>query len=149
MSLATLDSMSAYEAGMSIGLTGPKDGCAVAAPHAAIAGAHAFATPNCVTNTVSPATVMVSDRWPAELAAMLTPTVPLPDPEAPDVIVIQDALDDAVHGHPGVVVIDSVAVAAAELAKINVLGVTVYEQAGITGTFGSVSATPVFEPPRS
>ena len=43
-------------------------------------------------------------RWPVVLAATEYCTVPLPEPLAPDVIVIQLALLVAVHAHPAPVV---------------------------------------------
>src|SRR3989442_11743601 len=57
--------------------------------------------PCCVTVTVCPATVIVPLRDPAPLlAATEYPTVPLPSPVAPAVMVIQVALLVAVQLHP-------------------------------------------------
>jgi hypothetical protein len=58
----------------------------------------------CVTVNVWPATVRVPVRGAPVLAATVKPTLPLPEPLAPDVTVIQDALLVAVHVHPAVVV---------------------------------------------
>ena len=49
---------------------------------------------------VRPATVSVPDRWPPVVDAALKPTVPGPEPLAPDVTVSQEALLVAVHEHP-------------------------------------------------
>ena len=55
----------------------------------------------CVTLNVVPAIVSVPLRLEAPvLAATLNATVPFPDPDAPLVTVIQEALLAAVHGHP-------------------------------------------------
>jgi hypothetical protein len=43
---------------------------------------------------------MVPVRWGPELASAVNPTLPLPVPEAPEVIVIQVALLTAIHEHP-------------------------------------------------
>ena len=54
-----------------------------------------------VTVKVCPPAVIVPVRdVVAEFAATLNVTVPLPDPLAPPVIVIQLSLVDAVHAHP-------------------------------------------------
>jgi hypothetical protein len=47
--------------------------------------------------------VSVPLRAPPVLAATLNPTDPLPVPLAPDVMLIHDAFDAAVHPHPLVV----------------------------------------------
>jgi len=61
--------------------------------------------PAWVTVTVRPATVSVPVREvSAALAATEIVTVPLPEPLAPAVTVIQDALETAVQAHPVVVV---------------------------------------------
>ena len=55
----------------------------------------------CVTVNVAPAIVSVPVRLDATVfAATLNPTVPLPEPVAPPVNVIQAALLAAVHAHP-------------------------------------------------
>src|SRR5690349_12499774 len=55
----------------------------------------------CVTVKVAPAIVSVPVRLDATVfAATLKPTVPLPDPVAPLVTVIQEALLAAVHAQP-------------------------------------------------
>jgi len=59
-----------------------------------------------LTVKVCPATVSVPLRSGPELAAMLKFTVPLPLPDAPDVIVRKDELLDAFHAHPAGVVTD-------------------------------------------
>jgi hypothetical protein len=56
-----------------------------------------------------------------------TVTVPLPVPAAPDVIVIHDALLVAVHAHPDVVVMETVAVPP-PATKPSDVGVTVARQ---------------------
>ena len=54
-----------------------------------------------MTLTGWPATVTVAVRDEDEvLAANVKPTVPFPDPDAPEVMVIQEALPVAVHVHP-------------------------------------------------
>jgi hypothetical protein len=58
-------------------------------------------TPDCVTETVCPATVSDPVRAVVdELAATEKKTVPLPLPDAPDVIVTKDELLTAVHVQP-------------------------------------------------
>ena len=60
----------------------------------------------CVTVNVAPAIVSVPVRLDATVfAATLNPAVPLPDPVAPLVIVIQEALLVAVHAQPVAAVI--------------------------------------------
>jgi hypothetical protein len=64
-----------------------------------IAGEHA--APAWDTVKVKPAIVSVPLRLDVvAFAAMVNATVPEPDPDAPDVIVIHDALLVAVHAHP-------------------------------------------------
>ena len=58
----------------------------------------------CVTVCVWPAIVSVSTRCGPVLAATLKPTVPLPVPVAPLVIVIHDAVVEDVHAHPAGIV---------------------------------------------
>ena len=60
----------------------------------------------CVTVNVLPAIVSVPERpvLVDVFAATLKPTLLLPDPDAPLVTVIHDALLTDVHAHPGVVV---------------------------------------------
>jgi hypothetical protein len=53
-----------------------------------------------LTVNVWPPAVIVPVRWGPALAATVNPTVPLPDPFAPELIVIQDAEVDAFHAHP-------------------------------------------------
>ena len=66
-------------------------------------GAHA--APACVTETVDPAIVSVPVRLVVPVfAATANATVPEPDPDAPDVIVIHDALLIAVHAQPAATV---------------------------------------------
>jgi hypothetical protein len=60
--------------------------------------------PSCETATDCPATVSVALRDEGPFAVALNPTVPLPVPLPPDVIVSQAALDAAVHAQPAVVV---------------------------------------------
>jgi hypothetical protein len=63
------------------------------------------AAPACVTVNVAPAIVSVPTRLlVAVLAEKENPTVPLPDPEDPDVRVIQEALLAEVHAHPAAAV---------------------------------------------
>ena len=64
------------------------------------------------TVNVSPAMVTVPLRAPPVLAAMLTPTEPLPVPDAPDVTVIHGAPLVAVHAQAAVVVTATEAVCA-------------------------------------
>jgi hypothetical protein len=52
------------------------------------------------TVKVSPAMVSVPLRAPAVLAATLNWTEPLPVPFVPDVMLIHEAFDAAVHPHP-------------------------------------------------
>ena len=58
----------------------------------------------CVTVYVWPAIVAVPVRCAPVFAATVTPTAPLPEPVAPEVIVIHGALLAAVHVQPAVVV---------------------------------------------
>jgi hypothetical protein len=68
--------------------------------------AHGAGAAACVTVKVCPATVIVPVRSVVvELAATLNVMVPLPDPLAVPVIVIQAALLVAVHAHPAKVAI--------------------------------------------
>lgn len=60
--------------------------------------------PACITVKILPAIVTVPLRELPLLAATLICTVPLPDPEPPDVTVIHDALLVAVRLHPLVAV---------------------------------------------
>ena len=53
----------------------------------------------CETVNVSPATVRVPVREPPTFGSTRYPTLPFPVPDAPELIVIQEALLDAVHAH--------------------------------------------------
>ena len=57
--------------------------------------------PDCVTVSVMPPTVIVPVRVPAEFAAAVIVTVPLPLPAAPLAIVRNELLLAAVHAHAG------------------------------------------------
>jgi hypothetical protein len=57
-------------------------------------------TPDCVTVKVRPATVIVPVRAAPVFAATEKFTAPLPDPLAPEVMVIQESLLRAVQLHP-------------------------------------------------
>ena len=57
----------------------------------------------CETVNVSPATVRVPVREPPTFGSTRYPTLPFPVPDAPELIVIQEALLDAVHAHALVV----------------------------------------------
>jgi hypothetical protein len=79
------------------------------------------AAPACVTVKVLPAIVMAPDRLVvAVFAAALKPTVPLPVPVAPAVMVSHDAFDTAVQPHvdPAVTLILPVPPPAATLADV-------------------------------
>jgi hypothetical protein len=56
---------------------------------------------SCVTVKVCPAIVTVPLREAPLLAAAVTTTVPLPVPEAPDLMVMNEAEVEAVHVHVG------------------------------------------------
>jgi hypothetical protein len=84
----------------------------------------------CVTVNVCPPAVMVPVRGVVvELAATLKVTVPLPEPLAPPVMVIQLALFVAVHVHPADVVTVNEPVLPPDGAAWDV-GVSVYVQVG-------------------
>jgi hypothetical protein len=65
-----------------------------------VGGGGGGAAADCVTVNVCPATVRVPVRSAPGLAAIVNATLPLPLPDAPDVMVSHAALLAAVHAHP-------------------------------------------------
>jgi hypothetical protein len=81
----------------------------------------------CTTVTFWPATVIVPDRVGPVVGAAVKVTVPDPLPLAPDAMVIQGALLDAVHAHPPPVVTETVPFPPAD-GTVCVSGVAAYVQ---------------------
>ena len=89
-----------------------------------VGGVVSAATPDWETVTIWPATVKVPARAEELFAATLYLTVPFPEPLAPEVMVIHDALLEAVQEHLRAVVTVSEPVPAVE-AKVGDRGETV------------------------
>ena len=77
---------------------------------------------DCVTVTVLPAIVSAPVRAVPSLAPTVKPSVPLPLPLAPEVIVIHDAVVELVHAQPALLVTVTDPVPPA-VSKVNEFGV--------------------------